>query len=80
MAGAINNQEPNDDEQTLREYLLPGVHPNHRFSPKTIGKLLKKHLDEPVRSGGRALVLRRWLDTHAGAFTYRVTNLQDGGK
>ena len=48
--------------------------------PKTIGKLLKKHLDEPVRSGGRTLVLRRWLDTHAGAFTYRVTNLQDGGK
>ena len=39
----INNPYPNDDEQTLREYLLPGALPNHVFSAKSIGKRLKQH-------------------------------------
>ena len=84
VAGMINNPEPNDDEQTLRDYLLPGAQPNYRFSTKSISKLLKKHLDEPVRSGERTLVLRRWQDTHSEVFVYRVfacrvRNAQDGG-
>ena len=78
VAGMINNPSPNEDEQTLREYLLPGALPNHVFSTKSIGKRLKKHLDEPVRSGERTLVLRRRLDAHSEVFTYRVINLQDG--
>ena len=41
-AGMINNPSPNEDEQTLREYLLPGALPNHVFSAKSIGKLLKR--------------------------------------
>ena len=30
VAGMINNPSPNEDEQTLREYLLPGALPNRR--------------------------------------------------
>ena len=63
----INNPYPNEDEQTLREYLLPGALPNHVFSAKSIGRLLKQHLDEPVRSGERTLVLRSWEDKHSQA-------------
>ena len=47
MAGAVHGKrcggddqqpDPNEDEQTLREYLLPGALPNHVFSAKSIGK------------------------------------------
>jgi hypothetical protein len=79
VAGMINNPSPNEDEQTLRDYLLPGAQPHHVFSAKSIGKQLKQHLDEPVRSGERTLVLRRRLDAHSEVFTYHVLNLQDGG-
>ena len=41
VAGMINNQYPNEDEQTLREYLLPGAPPNHVFTAKSIGRFLK---------------------------------------
>ena len=75
VAGMINNPDPNEDEQTLREFLLPGAQPNYMFSPKSIGKLLKKHLDEPVRSGERTLVLRSWEDKHANMRVYGVRTI-----
>jgi hypothetical protein len=54
----INSQFPDDDGRLLREYLLPGAPSHHMFSAKTVGRLLKRHLDEPVKSGKRTLVLR----------------------
>ena len=66
---------PNEDEQTLRDYLLPGAQPNHVFSTKTIGKRLKQHLDEPVRSGERTLVLRSWEDKHLKLRVYGVRTI-----
>jgi hypothetical protein len=75
VAGMINNPSPNEDEQTLREYLLPGALPNHVFSAKSIGKLLKRHLDEPVRSGERTLVLRSWEDKHVKQRVYGVCTI-----
>ena len=70
-----NTTEPNDDEQTLREYLLPGALPNYVFSAKSIGKLLKQHLDEPVRSGERTLVLRSWENKHIKLRIYGVRTI-----
>ena len=75
VAGIIDNPEPNEDEQTLRDYLLPGAQPDHRFSAKSIGKLLKKHLDEPVLSGERTLVLRSWEDKSANTRVYGVRTI-----
>jgi hypothetical protein len=72
VAGMINTTAPNEDEQTLRDYLLPGTLPNFVFSTKTIGKRLKQHLDEPVRSGERTLVLRSWEDKHVKLRVYGV--------
>jgi hypothetical protein len=75
MAGMINTSEPNEDEQTLREFLLPGVQSHHVFSPKSIGRRLKQHLDEPVRSGERTLVLRSWEDKHVKMLVYGVRTI-----
>ena len=75
VAGVINNPYPDEDEQTLREYLLPGALPNHVFSAKSIGKRLKQHADEPVRSGERTLVLRSWEDKHIKLRVYGVRTI-----
>jgi hypothetical protein len=79
VEGMINTPEPNEDEQTLREYLLPGVRPDHRFSSIFIGKRLKKDMDNPVLSGERTLILRRQWDSHKEVFFYRILSPQDGG-
>jgi hypothetical protein len=79
VEGTVNTPEPNEDEQTLREYLLPGARPDHRFSSISIAKRLKKDKDNPVLSGERTLILRRYQDPHTEVFFYRVLSPQDGG-
>ena len=79
VAGMINGWNPSEDGQTIREFLLPGAVPGHVFSGKTISKLLKKHLDGPVRSGERTLVLRRQLHAHSKVFVYQIESLKQGG-
>ena len=59
----INNPYPGEDEQMLRDFLLPGALPSHVFSAKSIGRYLQKHVDGPVISGGRTLVLRSQMNT-----------------
>jgi len=78
VAGMINNTSPNEDEQTLRDYLLPGALANHVFSARSIGRRLKNHIDAPVRCGNRTLVLRRVLDSHSNVFVYEVVTLKEG--
>ena len=63
VAGMINDLDPDEDGQTLRDFLLPGARP-HVLS-EVRRQALKKHLDEPVRSGERTLVLRSWEDKSA---------------
>ena len=72
VTGIINNQSPNDEEQTLRNFLLPGAQPHHMFTAKAVGRSPKRHLDEPVKSGERTLVLRRKQDVHTNMFSYCV--------
>jgi hypothetical protein len=79
VAGMVNNWNQNEDDQTLRDFLLPGALAGHVFTAKTIARLLKRHLDEPVRSGERTLVLRRQVDAHSKVFVYQIESLKDGG-
>lgn len=42
----------------LREFLFPNALPNHVFSSKGVGKALRRHVGEPVRSGDNTLILK----------------------
>ena len=82
VASLINDRNQRDDGQIVRDVLLPGAMAEHVFSSKSVGRLLNKHVDNPVRGSGRTLVLRRSLDPHSNAFSYCVDVLvsqQDGG-
>jgi len=72
VAGMINDRNKSEAGQIVRDFLLPGAVAEHAFTSKAVGRLLKKHIDEPVRSGERTLVLRRGLDLHAKTYSYRV--------
>jgi hypothetical protein len=50
----------------LRDFLYPGAPPTHIATPKSVGKLLRRHLDDPVRHGDRTLILRKWRDPGGG--------------
>ena len=80
VASVINARhkgDKNDDEdrQTLRDFLLPGAMAEHTFTAKTITRMLKKHLDNAVPNGERALVLRCAQDTHTKVLAYRIDEI-----
>jgi len=75
VAEMINISYPNEDEQTLRDFLWPGARTDHQFSAKSIGKRLKQHIGNPVRSGERVLALRSWEDTHIKMSVYGVRDI-----
>jgi hypothetical protein len=74
MAEVINDlQNRDEDAQTLRDFLLPGVLADRAFTAKTVGNALKKHRDGPVCSDkGRSVVLRSTEDKHTKKLAYRV--------
>lgn len=51
---------------TIREFLFPTVPTNHDVSTKAVGKALKRHLDEPVRSEDKTLILKASRDKKDG--------------
>jgi hypothetical protein len=75
----INIDEPNEDEQTLRDFLAPKAQPKQKLSSKSIGMRLKDHLDDPVYSGERTLVLRSQKDTHKDINVFFVRSTDDSG-
>ena len=62
------------DAQTVQDFLLGGK--EHLISEKSVGRLLKPHLDAAVPSG---LVLRKTVDTHTRVAAYHVKRLEGGG-
>ena len=56
----------------MRDFLAGGVPSSHVFSTKSVGRYLKKHVDGPVKSGGRTLVLRSYEDKHSKMRVYNV--------
>jgi hypothetical protein len=66
------NDQTDPRGRALREFLYPGAPPNHMATPKSVGKLLKNHIDEPVKSGDRTLVLRKHEDAHSKKLVYFV--------
>ena len=54
------NDEEKSNKKLVRDFLLPGATNDHLFSAKSIGRLLKQHLDNAVMTDdGGMLVLRK---------------------
>jgi hypothetical protein len=70
IAGHINVEHPNKDELQVREFLFPKVTDQKVIcSSKSVGRMLKKHLDNPVTHGERTLILRKKEQgKHAGRY------------
>jgi hypothetical protein len=68
----VVNDEKDAQGGTLREFFYPGAPPKIAVTPKSVGKRLKSHLDEPVKHGEHTLILRREEDLHANAWRYVV--------
>jgi hypothetical protein len=64
------------DALALREFLYPGATPHFAVAPRSVGKRLAAHVDEPVKSGECTLILRKLEDATdrkmKGALRYRV--------
>jgi hypothetical protein len=54
--------EMNADSATLRDFLFGSTPPGFVATPKAVGRRLRAHIDEPVKVGELALVLRRSMD------------------
>jgi hypothetical protein len=68
--------QDNADGVALRDFLYPGAPAGFRASPKSVGRLLRTHIDEPVKRGGRTLSLRTHSSGGDRALTYVVRVLQ----
>src|SRR6476646_4548076 len=68
--GAPSTPDPN--AASLREFLFPTAPLSQLANPKSIGRRLRNHVDEPVRSRGRTLVLRKQDDLHIKQAKYFV--------
>jgi hypothetical protein len=55
-------REMNRDSATLRDFLFGHTPAGFVATPKSVGRRLKAHVDEPVRSGERTLILRTRTD------------------
>ena len=49
-----------------QEFLFAGMPPGLLATPKSVGRRLRNHIDEPVKSGDRTLALRRYQPSHKG--------------
>ena len=70
MADACNSDQ-NLHRDTLRAFFASGLGDDKKISAKTVGRHLKRHVGEPVRSGDRTLILRVRRD-RTNAQHYRV--------
>jgi hypothetical protein len=76
------NEAGHPSGAALREFLYPDTAANDAVSPKSVGKRLKRHIDDPVKDGNHTLILRKHDDAHKKQCVYRVeviANETDGG-
>jgi hypothetical protein len=67
---------PIADNAALREFYYPGVQATIAPTAKSVGRRLKSHRDEPVRSNGRTLILRS--RTKDNQLVYHISTGSDG--
>jgi hypothetical protein len=68
-----DNDEERTNKKLVRDFLLPGVPADHLISAKSVGRLLRRHLDNAVMSNnGGTLVLRKRPGSGKEGVFYRV--------
>jgi hypothetical protein len=67
----VNNAFEDEHGRTIREFLYPTLEQGAKVSARSVGKALKWHVDNPVRSGSQTFVLRRVMGTRE-ALHYKV--------
>jgi hypothetical protein len=73
VADIINDRYHYDPKRTgLREFLYPGAPDGMGMSPKSVGRRLQRHIDEPVKDGEMMLTLRTWRTKEKDPLSYYV--------
>jgi hypothetical protein len=74
VARLLNDRSDDTQEaaSVLRDFLFPNAPPNQEASPKSVGKLLGKHVDEPVKACDGTLILKKGKDPHTKAAIFYV--------
>jgi hypothetical protein len=57
---------------TLQEFLFPTMQPDRVVSPKSVGRALMRHIEEPVLKGELTLILKKATDVYTKTLTYYV--------
>lgn len=68
----ITNQQHNYKGKALKEFLYPGQPDNLMVTAKSVGRMLKQHVGNVVRSGDKTLVLRSVPTREGGKLSYFV--------
>ena len=58
--------------ETLRGFFCPTLREEEKVSVKSVGRKLKQHVGEPVRSSNKTLILRSGKDAHTNSLLYKV--------
>jgi hypothetical protein len=76
IACAVNAAGPKDDDcgtgRVLRSFLFPTIDDETQVSAKSVGRMLSKHVGNPVRSGALVFKLKKVPDPHKAAVHYQV--------
>jgi hypothetical protein len=77
-----NAQRPTDlikppDRVILRDFLYPSMPPGFRASPRSVGRLLGAHVDEPVKRRAQTLTLKAHDSGGDRALSYYVRVVQE---
>ena len=69
VAVKINGSPPGN---VLREFLFPGAPLGYAATAKSVGRRLRRHLDEPVKDEEQTLALRTWREHDNEPLSYYV--------
>ena len=68
----FGDEETKSNKKLVRDFLRPGVTDDYLFSVKSIGRLLKRHLDNAVMADDGCMLVLRKRAGSGGAVFYRV--------
>jgi hypothetical protein len=71
----INTRGATEAAVTIRAFLFPTLPHDAPVTAKAVGRRLKAHVGEPVKHGGKMLVLRSEWDTHNNVWKFSVKTI-----